>query len=291
MHVAYGDWMSRATLWAMRRADAIIAISAFVRDSLLQAGFRRERIHVVPNALDLQRWQPDAVDRDALRRQLGFAPATPVVGIISRIFRWKGHAYLVDAFAQARADVPDAQLVIVGEDDPRAAWEPDGLFSDQLKRQAADLGVSDSVHFTGFRTDVAALMSAFDVFAHPSWEEPFGMVFLEAMAMRRPVVAWASAGALEVIVDGETGLLAERTNVEQLAAALVTLLRDPALRDRMGVAGRQRVERFFTAPQMAAGILDAYKATLSHAPRRCNTNNNSRGNNAAAEPPGRDHAA
>ncbi len=268
MHVAYGDWMSRATLWAVRRADGIVAISDFVRDSLVGAGFNADRIYVVPNALDLSRWHPERTDANATRTELDIEPDTRVVGIISRLFRWKGHAYLVDAFARARQRVPNARLVIVGEDDPRAAWELGGPFSEQLKHQARDLNIEPDVTFTGFRTDIPELMASFDVFAHPSWEEPFGMVFLEAMAMRKPVVGWASGGAPEVVVHGETGLLAERGSVAQLADALVTLLEDPAMRERMGQAGRQRVERLFTADRMAAGILDAYRATLHYAPVR-----------------------
>ena len=261
MHVAYGDWMSRGSKWALGQADTIVAISDFVADSLVQAGYRRERIAVVPNALDLSRWDPDT-DGRPVRRELGIALDAPVVGIISRLFRWKGHEYLVEAMASVTRELPDARLVIVGEDDPRAAWETGGSFSGKLKEQAARLDIAQNVLFTGFRTDVPQLMAAFDVFAHPSWEEPFGMVFLEAMAMRRPVVAWASGGAPEVVESGATGLLVPREAVGDLAAALVRLLRDPGLRQRMGAAGRQRVESLFTAERMAQRMLDVYRGAL-----------------------------
>jgi glycosyltransferase involved in cell wall biosynthesis len=262
MHVAYGDWMSRGSKWALGQADTIVAISEFVASSLVQAGYRREQIAVVPNALDLSRWDPDT-DGRPVRRELGIADDAPVVGIISRLFRWKGHEYLVEAMASVTREVPGARLVIVGEDDPRAAWETGGSFSGKLKEQAARLGIASSVLFTGFRTDVPQLMAAFDVFAHPSWEEPFGMVFLEAMAMRRPVVAWASGGAPEVVESGATGLLVPREAVSDLADALVQLLRDAGLRQRMGAAGRQRVESLFTAERMAERMLDVYRGALS----------------------------
>jgi glycosyltransferase involved in cell wall biosynthesis len=261
MHVAYGDWMSRASKWALGQADAIVAISHFVARSLVDAGYRADRIHIVPNALDLTTWDP-AIDGGPVRREFGIADQAPVVGIISRLFRWKGHAYLVDAVARVARELPDVRLIIVGEDDPRAGWEPGGTFSGQLRVQAQQLGIADNVTFTGFRSDIPRLMASFDVFAHPSWEEPFGMVFLEAMAMRKPVVAWASGGAPEVIVDGETGLLAERESVDELADALLTLLRNPALRERLGGAGRDRVERLFSAEGMARSTLDAYRAAL-----------------------------
>jgi glycosyltransferase involved in cell wall biosynthesis len=164
--------------------------------------------------------------------------------------------------AEVEREVPDARLVIVGEDDPRAAWEHGTTFSALLKDQAERLGIADRVVFTGFRTDIPRLMSALDVFCHPSWEEPFGMVFLEAMARRKPVVAWASGGAPEVIVHGETGLLVERASVSGLADALVRLLKDPELRRRFGDAGRQRVERLFTPEHMAGDTLQGYRAAL-----------------------------
>jgi glycosyltransferase involved in cell wall biosynthesis len=261
MHVAYGEWMSRATKWALANADCVVAISQFVARSLIEAGIPRQRIYVVPNALDLSTWDP-TIDGQPVRRELGIAEDAPVVGIISRLFRWKGHTYLIDALALVRNELPDVRLVIVGEDDPRAGWEVGTTFSNLLRQQAAALSIAENVLFTGFRTDVPQLMAAFDVFAHPSWEEPFGMVFLEAMAMHKPVVAWASGGAPEVIVPDQTGLLAERESVTGLAEALIALLRDPALRRRLGDAGRERVQRLFTAEIMAGTMLDAYRGTL-----------------------------
>jgi glycosyltransferase involved in cell wall biosynthesis len=261
MHVAYGEWMSRATKWALANADCVVAISQFVARSLRDAGIPAERICVVPNALDLSTWDA-TLDGRPIRKELGIAEDAPVVGIISRLFRWKGHTYLIDALALVKAALPNVRLVIVGEDDPRAGWEVGTTFSNLLRRQAEGLGVADNVIFTGFRTDVPQLMAAFDVFAHPSWEEPFGMVFLEAMAMHKPVVAWASGGAPEVIVPDQTGFLAERESVTGLAEALIVLLRDPALRRRLGDAGRERVEHLFTAEIMAGTMLDAYRGTL-----------------------------
>jgi glycosyltransferase involved in cell wall biosynthesis len=110
---------------------------------------------------------------------------------------------------------------------------------------------------------VPSVMAALDVFAHPSWEEPFGMVFLEAGSLKKPVVCWASGGAPEVIVHGETGLLVERGSVSGLAEALVTLLTEPELRRRMGEAGRRRAADVFTPRRMSQAMLDVYRALTS----------------------------
>ena len=261
MHVGYDDWLARTVKWALGQADAIVAISRFVADSLAAAGYRRDRIHVVHNALDVSKWDP-TIDGAEVRHELGVPLAAPVVGIASRLFKWKGHGYLVDAMARVVEELPEARLVIVGEDDPRA--DPgSGSYRAQLAQQAESLGIGDNVLFTGFRTDVPRMMAAFDVFAHPSWEEPFGMVFLEAGAMLKPVVCWNSGGAPEVIVDGETGLLVERGSIDGLATALLRLLKNPELARDMGEAGRRRATEVFSPQAMCAAMLDVYRAALS----------------------------
>ncbi len=261
MHVAYDKWVSGTVKWALGQAEALVAISEFVARSLADGGYARERIHVVNNALDMTGWEP-GLDAAPVRRELGLPDDAPTIGIISRLFRWKGHDFLIEAMGLVCREFPDARLVIVGEDDPRAV-PGSGSFRAELEAQAVQLGIRENVVFTGFRTDIARLMAAFDVFAHPSWEEPFGMVFLEAMAMCKPIVAWASGGAPEVIVQGETGLLAERGSVSGLSDALLSLLRDPELRHRLGSAGRRRAEQLFTPEQMALRMYEVYRAMLA----------------------------
>jgi len=258
MHVSYQEWLSPPVRLALRHADAIVGVSDFTARSIVDAGFSPHRVHTVHNSLNLDGWVPGA-QREETRRALGIDADAPVVGIISRLFRWKGHRELIDAFASVRDRVSGARLVIVGADDVRA--NAGGGYRTELEAQVERLGLKGCVLFTGFRTDVPQLMAAFDVFAHPSWEEPFGMVFLEAMAMKRPVVAWASGGAPEVIVDGETGLLAERGSIPSLAAGIIRLLQDSALSARFGEAGRRRVEQIFTPARMSGRMLDVYRTT------------------------------
>jgi glycosyltransferase involved in cell wall biosynthesis len=267
MHVGYGDWQSRLTRWALRHADAIVGVSQFTAQTIVDAGFPPDRVHAVCNSLDLSdgTWNPDA-DGLPARQALGVPETAPVVGIVARLFQWKGHADLIDAVAMVRQALPDVRLVIVGEEDRR--HDPGGSYRAQLDAQIAKLGLARNVVFTGYRTDVAAPMAAFDVYAMPSIEEPFGMVYLEAMALRKPVVAWANGGALEVVAHGQTGLLAETKCVPALADALQVLLRDPALRRRYGEAGRRRVEQTFTPARMCREMIEVYSAALSAADRR-----------------------
>jgi|GEM_PF-559312 len=122
---------------------------------------------------------------------------------------------------------------------------------------------SSGITLLGFRSDVSALMAACDIFVLPAPAEPFGLVLIEAMALGKPVIAAAAGGPLEIVADGETGLLFEPGNAASLAQAIKRLLADPELRQRMGKAGRKRYEEKFTARRMAAGMLAAYSVNVS----------------------------
>jgi glycosyltransferase involved in cell wall biosynthesis len=270
LHVGFEEWISPLAKWAIRRADGMVGVSRFTAQSMLAAGLPPRRVYHVLNALDLtsSRWDP-ATDGSGVRAELGIRPDAPVIGIVSRLFLWKGHTYLVNAMRQVADEVPEARLLIVGDDDLRA--HPGGTsYRAELGALVESLGLQEQVIFTPFRTDVPQVMAAFDVFAMPTWDEPFGMVFVEAMAMKRPVVAWARGGPLEIIADGETGFLPESGDVDGLARALLRLIRDPDLRRRMGEAGRRRAEQRFNPQRMCQDMVEVYRDVLGEAPATAN---------------------
>jgi glycosyltransferase involved in cell wall biosynthesis len=159
----------------------------------------------------------------------------------------------VQALPQVKKAFPRARLVIVGSDYPEGSGT-----SRELADFARSLGVADNLTMAGHRNDVPALLAASDVFALPSYEEPFGLVFAEAMAMKRPVVALSNGGTPEVVEHGKSGLLSAPGDAEGLAQNLVTLLADPSLRARMGEYGRGRVERDFTSRRLAEDFSRLY---------------------------------
>jgi glycosyltransferase involved in cell wall biosynthesis len=261
-HVSYGEWQSPMVKWALRHADAIVAVSEFSALTLVNAGFSQERVHVVHNSLDLAdgRWGAH-LDGRPIRREFGISDQAPVLGIVSRLFSYKGHGYLLAALPRIAQTFPDVRLLIVGTDDPRA--NPGGRsYRAELESEALRLGVASHLIFTGFRTDVPQLMAACDVYTMPTWEEPFGMVFLEAMALRKPVVAFALGGPAEIVKSGETGFLVEPKSVSQLAEATITLLSDPDLRERFGDEGRQRLVQVFSPHQMCEALMRVYRAVM-----------------------------
>src|SRR5262249_54044754 len=148
---------------------------------------------------------------------------------VARLFRWKGHFELLRALALVKREYPSVRLAIVGSDYPA-----DSGTTLMLKEHARELGIGENVVFTGQRSDVGLLLAACDIFSLPSFEEPFGLVFAEAMAMKRPVVALTNGGTPEVVVHGKCGLLSPPGDIDALAGNLLRLLRDASLRTQFG---------------------------------------------------------
>jgi glycosyltransferase involved in cell wall biosynthesis len=226
--------------------DAVIAISDGVRAALLRAGVRPERIRVVPSGIDPASVEPAPGDRAATRERWRVAGDAILVLVLGALERRKGHAVLLDAAGRLDRDAPFLHYVFCGDGRERRA----------LAAAAARLG--DRVVFAGFQRDVAACLAAADVVALPSLQEGLGVAALEAMAAGRPVVASRVGGLAEVVVEGETGLLAAPGDAAALAAALRTVAGDPALRARLGHGGRARVLARYTAARMAEGTLACY---------------------------------
>lgn len=256
-HVLYGEWMSRPLRWAVHRADARVAVSEFVRHGLLRAGSADDRTHVVLNAIDPASWRP-GTGRSERRAEFAISESAPVVLTVSRLFPEKGTKSLIEAVARLRDEFPDIRLIVVGQDP--APGQP---FARELITRVEQLGLEDNVVFTGRRSDIAELMAAADVFAMPSFEEPFGLVFLEAMATELPVVALDNGGTVEVVGHDVEGLLSPPGDIDVLVRHIDQLLRDPERRRRMGRAGRARVFREFTTARMASDVATVYRLILS----------------------------
>ncbi len=257
VHVLFRDWMRAQLQWAIRRADHRVAVSEFVRQSLLEAGMPAESTHVALNAVDIDRWTP-GVGRDLARSEFGYDESSRVIVTVCRLFAEKGPGDLIQAVARVRCEVPDVRLLIVGVDQ-----QPGQPYLAELRSLIDELGLQECVTFTGRRSDVPALMAAAEVFAMPSFEEPFGLVFGEAMAMGLPVIALDNGGTVEVVTHGEHGLLSDPGDSDALAANLTALLQDDALRERLGAAGRQRVEEFFTVDRLASDVASIYRRISS----------------------------
>lgn len=240
MHSSPGPHLSRPTLWGMRRATALFAVSDFTRKGLAGLGLRTEKIHTLHNAVDAGHFDPDRgqVRPGAIRRRFGIPDDAPLAGIAARMNPWKGQRELIGAACLLRETHPNLHLLILGSPVPEMRAQYEAL--------AREGGIADRVHFAGFQKDVRPYLEELDLFVHPSFEEPFGLAIAEAMAMRKPVIACDSGGVPEIITHGEDGWLAEPRSAAAVAAAMETLLRSPERRREMGARARETVHARFS---------------------------------------------
>jgi glycosyltransferase involved in cell wall biosynthesis len=235
--------------WLWRNTDQGIAISEAIRQfSIDVEGAHANQIQTVRYGLDPAQVvaPPDA--RAQLRSDLGLAHDTLLVGSVCRLIEQKGLVYGLRGFAQIAARVPNAHYVLAGDGDLRSV----------LEAEAHTLGLTDRVHFLGWRSDAYAVFAALDLFLAPSLWEGFGLVFLEAMALNIPIISTRVSAIPEVIVDGTTGWLVPPRDADAIAAALLEALTQPDTRRTRGDAGRQRLEQRFTVETMVARTLDVY---------------------------------
>ena len=232
--------------WKYRQVDVFIAASRLIESMLIGDGIPAAKIVTVHDGVNVGyiEKQP-AVDAHA---SFGLPHGAPIVGNVAALAAHKGQKHLIAAAARIVRELPDARFVIVGE----------GELREMLERQIRELGLERHVRLAGFRTDAIGLTKSFDVFAMSSVTEGLGSAMLDAMACGTPVVATRAGGIPEAIIDNESGLLVPPQDDEALAKGILRLLRDPALRRRLGAGGSTRVATEFSVEKMVRATLDVY---------------------------------
>ncbi|WP_179400800.1 glycosyltransferase family 4 protein [Burkholderia guangdongensis] len=223
-------------------------------------GFDRKRVEVVYNGISAEPFDALAgMTQAGLRARFGLPKDAWLVGSFSRLAHWKGqHVLLV-----AAASHPDMHVVFVG-----APLFGEDEYAAQLRDYVKRHGMDDRVHFLGFQHDVAACMKAVDAIAHTSiTPEPFGRVIVEGMLARRPVVAARAGGVVEIVEDGENGLLCEPGDAQSLADALDALHTDKALRERLVASGLVTALRRFGTKTYVDGVREILAQTAKVAKR------------------------
>jgi glycosyltransferase involved in cell wall biosynthesis len=214
--------------------DNIIANSRQTARTILAYNsrlFPNEKIHVIYNGMDLPRF--DSMPSDPPYRRQG---SEVIIGHAGRLTRQKGQHHLLDMAVMLKQKEVDFKLLIAGK----------GPLEKELRESASDRGLTREVAFLGFTESVKGLMQASDIFVLPSLWEGFGYVLTEAMACGKPVVAFDISSNPEVVIHAETGFLVEPFNTIAMAEKIMQLARNPELRQKMGAAGRKRVEEHFT---------------------------------------------
>ena len=224
----------------------VCSVSGDLKQHMVSEGFPTRRVQVVYNGIEPGH-RPTSVERGAAREMLGVPQDAFVIGTVGRLDAVKNLRLFLDAHRLLKQRHPSALAIIVGDGPERAA----------LESAAAELGVTSSVGFAGYRQDVRALMPAFDVYVNCSTYEGVSLTILEAMAAALPGVATPVGGNPEVVIDQETGLL-PAARAQSIADALYALANDPRRRSRMGDAGRWRVIRHFSIARMVDDYATAY---------------------------------
>jgi glycosyltransferase involved in cell wall biosynthesis len=232
--------------WKHRQVDCFICASEAIRQMLVTDGVPAERTVTVHEGIDIDHVR--AAPLVNVHQAFWLPHNAPVVGNIAALVPHKGQRHLVEAARLVVQRMPDVRFLILGE----------GELREMLERQVREYRLEKHVFLPGFRTDVLGCLKSFDLFAMPSVTEGLGTALLDAMACGKAIVASRTGGIPEVVDDGVTGRLVAPRDHGAMAQAILELLEDQAGRERMGDAGRARVEARFTVERMIAGTAAVY---------------------------------
>jgi glycosyltransferase involved in cell wall biosynthesis len=239
--------------WKYRRVDRVVCVSQWIATVLQDWGVPPEKMNVIYEAVPDEAHVPREVCRRELWKRTGITADKKIIGNIAALVGHKDHATLLYAAKQVVERRRDAAVVIVGE----------GALKERLLQLRNDLGLIGAVHFIGFIPQAHRLLPGFDLLTLSSRTEGLGTIVLDAGMAGVPVVATAAGGLREAVQDGQTGLLAPVGNARALATALLRVLDDPALAERLAHAARRRTETEFTVVDMARRYVEIYEALLA----------------------------
>jgi len=238
----------------LNRADTVIAVSENTRQNLVRSGVEDSRIKVIPNGVDPDDWKHRGGDEELIGRYR--LKGKRVILTVGKLIRRKNHETVIKALSMIRSVLPDTRYLIAGE----------GPHEGNLRRLAADLRLEEHVIFLGgaHQGKLNRLYNTCDIFVMPNTQhgssvEGFGIVFLEANACRKPVIAGRSGGVVDAVVDGETGFLVDPCDEKQLADRIIKLLGDADLARRLGQKGFDRVMAQFTWNSIVSRIMAVFE--------------------------------
>ncbi len=217
--------------WTARITDRIVVLTEQEKkDHLSFCIAPEDKFEVVHSGVGLDNFRRVCRDPAQAKEDLGIPSRAAVIGTVGRLTPIKGHRFLIEAARGVLAEHPDTVFILVG----------DGESAEALSSLATRLGISGNIRFLGWRPDVAEIISAVDIFVFPSLNEGMGRAVVEAMALGKPVVASRVGGIVDIVRDGENGLLVPPADSDELAAAIKSLLSDPAERERLGQEGKRQ---------------------------------------------------
>jgi glycosyltransferase involved in cell wall biosynthesis len=252
-------------------ADQLWSPSEFIKDCMVRyEGVPSERITVLWHGFDFELMKPrlSEDEKRALREEVG-GDDKFLIGTVARLNVEKGHEYLFQAVPEVIKEHPEARFIIIGA----------GPRREELERMVAELGIKDYVNFLGWRWDAWNLIEAMDLIAHPSLHEPFGIIYVESMALEKAVVTTNESASPEIIDDKETGVIVPPRDGKALARAILEVMRSPERARLMGEEARRRAQERFNFPKMMKEYERRYIEWLNQkAPQRLESRERVRAN-------------
>ena len=235
------------------RVDLAIAISSVIKNNLISTTLLTEdKIKIVFNGVDLEKFNPEKVNRGKIRNELSIATNEILIGMTGRFSPGKGHEELLKAAKLLSEKYANLKFLIVGE-----ASRGEDEYAKSIKQLAQNYELKN-IHFVGFRSDIPDVLAAVDIFVFPSHAEAFGIALIEAMAMGKPSVCSGSDGVLDIAVDNETSFLFKVKDAVELKKKLEKLILDPQLREAFGKASRKKVIDKFDLEKITDDTINAY---------------------------------
>ena len=256
-HSYFGFFRTKFFLWLERLlakfTDVIITVSEQQRDEIIKYKVAEpEKIIAIPLGLDLKPFIGSNADPNELRVEFSVPEQTKLVGIVARLVPVKNHVCFLEA----------ARLVLKRYDDVRFMIIGDGELRGTLEQKARDLGMEDRVIFMGFQHNLQKIYAGLDIVALSSYNEGLPVALIEAMAAGKPVISSDVGGVVDLILDGNNGLLVPSNEPESLAEATLYLLEHPERRKMMGEAGREKVYPHFDKKRLVDDIDNLYENLL-----------------------------
>lgn len=252
--------LPRAGILASSSVSRFICISHAVRDTLVSQGVAEDRCVVVPNAVDLSRFDRQQVRAAPIRAEFGWDDTAVIFALVGRVVSWKGQDFFIRAIAESRAQNRSICGLIVGDGNATAA---SGSYRAKLDSMIAEMQLTDAVRFTGHRSDIPEIMKAADaIVCASSLPEPFGRVIIESMAIGTPVIATDAGGARDIIDNEVNGLLVPIRDSSEIAQAMIRLSRDEDFAARLQSQAEKSVVENFTVRKHVDRICDIYRSVL-----------------------------
>jgi len=232
-------------------AHKIVTVSEYVRGYLISVGISPSKIAAIHTCVDLNKFDPNKAG-DSLRKELGLAADTPVIGTVAILRKKKGHHIILDAIPAVLKEVPEAVFVFAGN----------GPQKQNIENEIKARGLSGKVYMLGLRNDIPDVLKSIDLFVLPTLQEALGTSFIEAMAMEKPVIGTDVGGVSEVIKDGVNGCLVKPDDPSDLARAVVRVLRSDNRGRMMGIEGRKMALQNFSSEKMCGDMFSLYSSLL-----------------------------